>query len=56
MRASAGLLAPLLIVLAAGCEGYDAPDEAEPFESIAPAPGDTAPVPGANEPGSQPVP
>lgn len=45
-----------LAILVSGCDGYDPPDEANPFDSIAPAPKDSTQVPGAGEPGSQPVP
>jgi hypothetical protein len=46
-----GIYALLLLALA-GCgdAGYDAPEEAEPFDTIAPGPVETV-VPGADEPG-----
>ena len=47
------LVALAAVAAAAGCDGYDAPDQAEPFDTIAPAPHDTTAVPGADEPGSQ---
>lgn len=47
------LLVVAAVAVAAGCDGYDAPEGAEPFDTIAPAPGDTTAVPGADEPGSQ---
>lgn len=45
------LLAAALL-LGCGDSGYDAPEQAEPFDSIAPAPEQEL-VPGASEPGPQ---
>lgn len=41
---SAALLLGLLAVLSACDGGYDPPEEANPFDTIAPAPSDTAVV------------
>jgi hypothetical protein len=43
----------LLVMLPAGCGGYDPPEQAEPGETVTAVPGDTTKVRGADQPGPQ---
>lgn len=52
MKSRSEIFLVLALSLAAGCQDYDPPEEANPFDSIAPAPATQPAVPGADEPGS----